>query len=125
MICVYHPRNQRKARFGAALRKLVACDFNHTGNPAGGLSVQRIPREGVTAMTGNRKAILWITAALVGVVVVASIALGYPTEVAHPVLGGEWQCHRSAIVTTCRRASHGERITDRAHVQLVTDTQRV
>lgn len=68
-------------------------------------------------MTGNRRAFLWIMATLVGAVVVASIALTYPTEVAHPALGDEWQCHRSAIVTTCRRVSRGERISDRARAR--------
>ena len=73
-------------------------------------------------MTGNRKAILWIMATLVGAVVVASIALTYPTEVAHPVLGDQWQCRRSTIVTTCRHVSRGE--WTGAHAR-VGDPQRV
>ena len=64
-------------------------------------------------MTGNRKAFLWIMAMLVGAVVVASLA--YPTEVAHPVLGDEWLCQRSTIVTTCHRVSRSAPVTDRAH----------
>lgn len=75
-------------------------------------------------MTGNRKAFLWIMATLIGAVVVASIALAYPTEVAKPVLGDEWQCHRSVIVTTCRRVSRREPVTDRARARFA-DTKRV
>jgi hypothetical protein len=63
-------------------------------------------------------------ATLICAAVAASIAFVYPTEVAKPVLGDEWQCHRSAIVTTCHRASRGERAIDRAHARL-TDTQPV
>ena len=73
-------------------------------------------------MTGNRRAFLWIMATLVCAAVAASIALAYPTEVARPVLGDEWQCHKSTIVTTCHRVSRGERIIDRARARLV-DTQ--
>jgi hypothetical protein len=64
-------------------------------------------------MTGKRRAFVWTMAALIGAVVVASIALAYPTEVARPALGDEWLCHKSAIVTTCHRVSHAEPITDR------------
>jgi hypothetical protein len=73
-------------------------------------------------MTGNRKAFLWIMVTLIGTVVVASIALVYPTEVAKPMLGDEWKCHRSAIMTTCHRVSQGERIIDRARARFA-DTQ--
>jgi hypothetical protein len=66
-------------------------------------------------MTGNRRAFLWIMAALVCAAVAASII--YPTEVARPVLGDEWQCHKSTIVTTCHRVSRGERIIDRARAR--------
>ena len=48
-------------------------------------------------MTGNRKAFLWIMATLIGAVVVASIALTYPTEVAHPVLGDQWGFSHSTL----------------------------
>jgi hypothetical protein len=69
-------------------------------------------------MTGNRKAFLWIMATLVCAAVAASIAFVYPTEVAKPVLGDEWQCHKSVIVTTCHRASRGAQVIDRAHARL-------
>jgi hypothetical protein len=73
-------------------------------------------------MTGNRKAFLWIMATLIGAVVVASIALTYPTEVAHPVLGDQWLCQKSTIITTCHRVSRRGPITDRARF---ADTQPV
>ena len=75
-------------------------------------------------MTGNRRAFLWIMAALIGAVVVASIALAYPTPVAKPVLGDEWQCRRSVIVTTCRRVSRGDPIAGRVRARF-EDPQRV
>jgi hypothetical protein len=75
-------------------------------------------------MTGNRKVFLWIMATLIGAVVAASIALAYPTEVARPALGDGWQCHRSTIVTTCRRISHSEPITGPARTRF-TETRRV
>jgi hypothetical protein len=61
-------------------------------------------------MTGpwrNGKASLVITSVLAGAAVAVSIGLAYPTPVANPALGADWQCHRSVgIVTTCNRVSH-------------------
>ena len=85
---------------------LVACDLDHNRIRGAGLVFARMKR-GVTAMTGstsNRKALILIAATLSGAVVAACIALAYPTPVANPTLGADWQCRRSAgIVTTCHR----------------------
>jgi hypothetical protein len=52
----------------------------------------------------RNKALVW-AAALVLTAAFVSIALGYPKEVAHPVLGGEWQCNRTAFLTSCTRVA--------------------
>ncbi len=62
-------------------------------------------------MTGpfwNRKVLLLVGAVLACVTLAVSIGLAYPTPVENPALGSEWQCHKSAIVTTCRRVSDAE-----------------
>ena len=73
-------------------------------------------------MTGNRKVFLLIMAALLSVVVAVSIGLAYPTPVASPGLGADWECHRSAIVTTCRRISRAEPMVHHPHLHSA-DTQ--
>jgi hypothetical protein len=46
-------------------------------------------------------------AALTCAAVTVSISFAYPTQVASPTLGAEWQCHRAVgILTTCSRVSH-------------------
>jgi hypothetical protein len=59
-------------------------------------------------MTGprwNGKALLLILSALACIAL--AIGFAYPTPVASPALGAEWQCHRAVgIVTTCRRVVH-------------------
>ena len=61
-------------------------------------------------MTGrqwNRKILTVTLAALTCGVVAVSISFAYPTQVASPMLGAEWQCHRAVgILTTCSRVSH-------------------
>lgn len=71
----------------------------------------------------NRKALLLIGAVLVCATVAVSIGLAYPTPVESPTLGAEWQCHKAAIVTTCRRVSHAEPMIHRTHKHLI-DTVR-
>jgi hypothetical protein len=57
-------------------------------------------------MTG-RKILTLILAALTCAVAAVSISFAYPTRVASPTLGAEWQCHRAVgIMTTCSRVSH-------------------
>ena len=61
----------------------------------------------MTGQPWNRKLLTVIVASLVCVVVAASIALAYPTEVSNSQLGADWQCHKSAgILVTCTRVSH-------------------
>jgi hypothetical protein len=61
-------------------------------------------------MTGpqwNRKILTFVVAALTCAVVAVSVSFAYPTQVASPTLGAEWQCHRAVgILTTCSRVSH-------------------
>lgn len=61
-------------------------------------------------MTGqwwNRKILTLVVAALTCAAVAVSISFAYPTQVASPMLGAEWQCHRTVgILTTCSRVSH-------------------
>jgi hypothetical protein len=55
----------------------------------------------------NRKVLTVIVAALACTAAAASISFAYPTQVASPTLGAEWQCHRAVgFLTTCSRVSH-------------------
>ena len=63
----------------------------------------------------NRKALLLVGAVLACATVAVSIGLAYPTPVENPMLGAEWQCHKSAIVTTCRRVSHAVPMIHHTH----------
>jgi hypothetical protein len=55
----------------------------------------------------NRKVLTLIAAALTCAAVAVSVSFAYPTQVASPMLGAEWQCHRAVgILTTCSRISH-------------------
>jgi hypothetical protein len=68
-------------------------------------------------MTGpwrNRKTFLLIASVLACTAAAVSIGLAYPTPVANPALGADWQCHRSVgILTTCHRVSHAEPMSHR------------
>ena len=60
-------------------------------------------------MTGqwNRKILTLTLAALTCAVAAASVSFAYPTRIASPTLGVEWQCHRAVgILTTCSRVSN-------------------
>jgi hypothetical protein len=79
----------------------------------------------MTGQPWNRKVLTVVVAALTCAVVAVSISLAYPTEVASPTLGAEWQCHRSAgILTTCNRVSHVVPMNTRA-LPRGTDIRRV
>jgi hypothetical protein len=61
----------------------------------------------MTGQQWNRKILTLIAAALTCAAVAGSISFAYPTRVASPTLGAEWQCHRTVgILTTCSRVSH-------------------
>jgi len=61
----------------------------------------------MTGQQWNRKILTLIVAALTCAVAAVSISFAYPTQVASPTLGAEWQCHRAVgILTTCSRVSH-------------------
>ena len=61
----------------------------------------------MTGQQWNRKILALIAAALTCAVVAVSISFAYPTQVASPTLGAEWQCHRAiGILTTCSRVSN-------------------
>ena len=75
-------------------------------------------------MTSNRKVLLLIAAVLACATVAVSIGLVYPTPVESPALGAEWQCHKAAIVTTCRRVGHAEPMIHHSQTRVI-DTRRV
>ena len=78
-------------------------------------------------MTGpwrNRKAFLVIASVLTCTAVAVSVSLAYPTPVAKPELGADWQCHRTAgIVTTCHRISRVEPMRYHRPMQSVVTRQ--
>ena len=69
----------------------------------------------MTGPSWNRKALLLVGAVLACATLALSIGLAYPTPVENPMLGADWQCHKSAIMTTCRRVSHAEPMIHRTH----------
>jgi hypothetical protein len=61
----------------------------------------------MTGQPWNRKILTLTLAALTCVAVAASASFAYPTQVASPMLGDGWQCHRAVgTLTTCSRVSH-------------------
>jgi hypothetical protein len=56
----------------------------------------------MTAPFLNLKVLAWVTA-LVLTAALVSIGLDRPKQVADTVLGGEWQCSRTAFLTSCTR----------------------
>jgi len=74
----------------------------------------------MTSPSRNRKLVILIAAVLSGAAIALCIGVAFPTPVANPALGADWQCHRSAgIVTTCQRVSHAVPSLHRAIVQPV------
>ena len=72
----------------------------------------------MTGQQWNRKILTLIVAALTCAAVAVSISFAYPTRVASPTLGAEWQCHRAAVIlTTCSRVSHVVPLNDRAPIR--------
>ena len=79
----------------------------------------------MTGQQWNRKTLTLIAAGLTCAAVAVSISFAYPTQVASPMLGAEWQCHRAAgIITTCSRVSHVVPMNTRAPASVV-DIRRV
>jgi hypothetical protein len=79
----------------------------------------------MTGQQWNRKILTLIAAALTCAVVAISISFAYPTQVASPMLGAEWQCHRAVgIMTTCSRVSRVVPMNTRAPTHAI-DTRRV
>ena len=69
----------------------------------------------MTEQKWNRKILTVIAAALTCAAVAVSISFAYPTQVASPALGAEWQCHRAVgILTTCSRVSNVAPMNTRA-----------
>jgi hypothetical protein len=72
----------------------------------------------MTGQPWNRKILTLVVAALTCAVVAVSISFAYPTQVASPTLGAEWQCHRTVgILTTCSRVSHVVPMNSRIHTR--------
>jgi hypothetical protein len=79
----------------------------------------------MTGQQRNRKVLTLIAAALSCAAVAVSISFAYPTQVASPMLGAEWQCHRAVgILTTCSRVSHVVPTSDRSRARAM-DIRRV
>ena len=79
----------------------------------------------MTGQQWNRKILTLVVAALTCAVVAVSISFAYPTQVASPTLGAEWQCHRAVgILTTCSRVSHVVPMNNPAKPR-VTDIRKV
>jgi hypothetical protein len=58
----------------------------------------------MSSLFRNRKALASISAALL-CTVFALFVLAYPRPVSHPVLGGGWECSRTAFLTSCTRTN--------------------
>jgi len=68
----------------------------------------------MTGSSRNRNVLLVVGTALVCAVVVLTIGVVSPKPVSNPMLGAEWECHRSAaILTTCRHLTRAEPLTHR------------
>ena len=79
----------------------------------------------MTGHSWNHKILTVTLAALTCAAVAVSISFAYPTEVASPTLGTEWQCHRAVgILTTCSRVSHVVPTNDSSHTRAM-DIRRV
>ena len=79
----------------------------------------------MTGQQWNRKILTFVVAAVTCAVVAVSISFAYPTQVASPTLGAEWQCHRAVgILTTCSRVSHVVPLNNPAKAR-VTDIRKV
>ena len=79
----------------------------------------------MTGQPWHHKVLTVTLAALTCAALAVSISFVYPTEVASPTLGAEWQCHRAVgILTTCSRVSHVVPTNDRSHTH-PTDIRRV
>jgi hypothetical protein len=72
-------------------------------------------------MTGPRRngKAFWVIASVLACAAAAfSVSLAYPTPVANPELGADWQCHRTVgLVTTCHRISRAEPTSHRPLIQ--------
>jgi len=79
----------------------------------------------MTGQPWHHKVLTLTLAALTCAAVAVSISLAYPTEVASPTLGADWQCHRRVgILTTCSRVSHVVPTSDRSRARAM-DIRRV
>lgn len=79
----------------------------------------------MTGQQWNRRVIALVAAGLTCAAVAVSFSFAYPTQVASPMLGAEWQCHRAVgIMTTCNRVSNVVPMNTRAPVRAM-DLRRV
>lgn len=62
----------------------------------------------MTAPLRPPKTIRWVAVTLVAAAALVSIAVSYPRRVAQPVLGGDWQCSRTAFLMSCSRIDRGK-----------------
>jgi hypothetical protein len=71
----------------------------------------------MSSLWRKRKVFTFIAVALVcGAAIAVSLALAYPEPVTSPMLGAEWQCHRTVgILMTCSRVSRAEPMAHHAH----------
>ena len=79
----------------------------------------------MTGQQWTRRILTLAVAVLTCAAAAASISFVYPTQVASPTLGAEWQCHRAVgILTTCSRVSHVVPMNTRAPAR-ARETRRV
>ena len=79
----------------------------------------------MTGSSRNRNALLVAGTALVCAAVVFTIGVASPRPVSNPMLGADWECHRSAgILTTCRHLTRAEPLSHPTR-WIATDLRRV
>jgi hypothetical protein len=79
----------------------------------------------MTGSSRNRNVLLVVGTAVACAMVVFTIGVASPRPISNPMLGSEWQCHRSAgILTTCKHLTHAAPLTHRAR-PLAADFRRV
>jgi hypothetical protein len=79
----------------------------------------------MTGSSRHRNVFLVVATALTCAAVVLTIGVAAPKPVSNPMLGAEWECHRSAgILTTCRHLTRAAPSIHRTR-WLATDIRRV
>jgi hypothetical protein len=79
----------------------------------------------MTGSSRNRNVLLVAGTALACAAVALTVGVASPRPISNPMLGAEWECHRSAgILTTCKHLTRAAPLTHRTRT-LATDFRRV